>query len=152
MGAPEPTSVSGKCFYNLSKQKNITNKLIGNKKLQCEESAVALIKFKNGSTLSLETSYLLNNDKSEFEFRLYGNKGGLIWPDVRLIEEKKTGLCIKKIKNRNNNLASIDQLNHFIGCIKKNKKPLVSIDESVTVIKIIDAIYKSSKTGREVNL
>ena len=43
-----------------------------------------------------------------------------------------------------------DRLHHFISCALDDKKPLVTLDESVKVLQVLDAIYASAKTGKEV--
>jgi predicted dehydrogenase len=45
---------------------------------------------------------------------------------------------------------SEDRLHHFVSCVLENKKPLVALEESLKVQKILDAIYASSATGKEV--
>ena len=43
-----------------------------------------------------------------------------------------------------------NQARHFIDCIRSNKKPPVPLDDGITVMKMLDAIYKSAKIGRSV--
>src|SRR5436309_320047 len=45
-----------------------------------------------------------------------------------------------------------DRLHHFADCVLDGQKPLVSPEQSLVVQKILDAIYKSAQTGREVRL
>ena len=42
------------------------------------------------------------------------------------------------------------QARHFIDCIRNNKKPLIRLEDGITLMKMIDAIYKSSKINRSV--
>ena len=46
----------------------------------------------------------------------------------------------------------ISEWKHFINCIKNNKKPKVTGKDGLEVIKIIEAIKKSSKTSSIVSL
>jgi predicted dehydrogenase len=41
---------------------------------------------------------------------------------------------------------------HFIDCLLGKAKPYVKPEESLAVQKILDAIYESSRTGREVRV
>jgi predicted dehydrogenase len=42
------------------------------------------------------------------------------------------------------------QMTYFIDCIRKNKTPVPGAAEGLTNIKVVDAAYKSSKTGKVV--
>jgi UDP-N-acetylglucosamine 3-dehydrogenase len=46
----------------------------------------------------------------------------------------------------------ISEWKHFINCIKNNKKPIVGGKDGLEVIKIIEAIKKSSKSSSIVSL
>jgi predicted dehydrogenase len=45
-----------------------------------------------------------------------------------------------------------DRIQHFINCVLDGKKPIVTMEESLKVQQILDAIYTSSSTGKEVRL
>ena len=44
----------------------------------------------------------------------------------------------------------VDELNHFIDCIIKNKKSVNSVAENYEILKVADAIQKSSKNKKMV--
>ena len=115
-----------------------------------DESAFALIKFKNGSTLSLEVSYLLNSINNSFGCNLFGTKGSLNWPKVELVTQKKSKMIKKYFPDPDSKKASFIQLLHFVDCIINNKQPIVKLDESLILIKMIEAIHKSSKDNKEI--
>jgi len=45
-----------------------------------------------------------------------------------------------------------DRIHHFVNCVLDGKKPLVSMEESLKVQQILDAIYTSAAAGKEVKL
>ena len=45
-----------------------------------------------------------------------------------------------------------NQINHFADVVVKKAKPKVNGNDGLVSLKIFDAILKSSKTGRKVNL
>ncbi|MDB6020614.1 MAG: oxidoreductase, partial [Pedosphaera sp.] len=45
-----------------------------------------------------------------------------------------------------------DRVHHFVNCVLDGKKPLVTLEESLKVQQILDAIYASAASGREVRL
>nr|WP_262489630.1 Gfo/Idh/MocA family oxidoreductase [Jejuia pallidilutea] len=46
----------------------------------------------------------------------------------------------------------ITQFEHIIDCIQNNKEPEVNGEEAIKVIRLLDAIYESSKTGKTIYL
>ena len=44
------------------------------------------------------------------------------------------------------------EINHFVDCIQQKKRPLTSGKSALAVIRIIDAMYESATSGREVVL
>jgi predicted dehydrogenase len=44
------------------------------------------------------------------------------------------------------------QMAHFVDCIRNRKTPFPGLTEGMTIMNIVDAGYKSSATGKAVNL
>ncbi len=44
------------------------------------------------------------------------------------------------------------EIEHFVNCVKNNSQPITTPEEIITVIKIIQNIYKSAETGKPVEL
>jgi predicted dehydrogenase len=47
---------------------------------------------------------------------------------------------------------SEDRLHHFVTCVLQGRKPLVPIEESLKVQQILDAIYASAASCKEVRI
>ena len=45
-----------------------------------------------------------------------------------------------------------DRVHHFVNCVLDGKKPLVTLEESLKLQQVLDAIYASAATGKEVRL
>jgi len=45
-----------------------------------------------------------------------------------------------------------DRIHHFVNSVLDNKKLLVTLEESLRVQQILDAIYASAQNGREIKL
>ena len=45
-----------------------------------------------------------------------------------------------------------DRIQHFVNCVLDGKKPLVPVEESLKVQEILDAIYESAASGKEVKI
>jgi len=44
------------------------------------------------------------------------------------------------------------EMDHFIDCVANGTKCIAPAEDGVTIMKILDAIYESAKTGHEVIL
>ena len=44
------------------------------------------------------------------------------------------------------------EIDHFIDCIQRKRKPLTPGSEAASVLRILDAMYKSAASGREVDV
>ena len=46
----------------------------------------------------------------------------------------------------------VERMHHFVDSIVTRRKPICTTQQALAVQKILDAIYESSKTGREVRI
>jgi predicted dehydrogenase len=44
------------------------------------------------------------------------------------------------------------EIEHFVNCVRNNTQPITTPKEILTVVKIIEGIYRSAETGRPVEL
>jgi predicted dehydrogenase len=122
------------------------------KPFDVEDLAAAMIKLKGGKSLILEVSWALHGDSGkDHGVDLYGTEGSVNLFPVKILKTKGTNYEtitpeFKKLP------TSDDRLVHFIDCILNKSEPLVRPEDSLKIQKILDAIYESSATGREVRL
>ncbi len=117
-----------------------------------DDLSVALIKLKSGRTVLLEASWAAHQAEPDFNgTQLFGTEAGLVFPPLRLFRPGRHGYA--------NELVTLDapavnpnRMVHFIDCLLGKAEPFVKPAESLAVQKILDAIYRSAKTGREVRL
>lgn len=122
------------------------------KPFDVEDLAVAFIKLKGGKTVVLEVSWAIQADGGKDNgIDLYGTEGGANLYPARIFKVKGTNYetitpDFKKLP------VPEDRMVHFVDCVINKSEPLVRPEESLKVQKILDAIYESSKTGREVRI
>ncbi len=156
MGCPKVHSVKGVACTKLAKRNNICNCLWGEfdrKAYDVEDFATGYIRFTDGRTIFLSCSFLANMEKMEdFSTTLYGTEAGLKWPEGKIYTEKKG--VLQDVEIRFDSLADItphhEEIRAFLECVKKDKDVPVKPEESLEVIKILEGIYRSAKTGKEV--
>ena len=136
-------------------------------KFEVEDSAFALIRMKNGATISVDCSWALNTLLvllvQENKTVLCGTKGGAdILDGVRLNGESDGVLTVTTPDIYKNTGASLPNFRNapkiptesrlWIDAIINDREPFVKPYEAYTVSRIIEAIYESAKTGQSVSL
>lgn len=169
MGNYKPKSVTGSVFYKLR------DKPEGNifgpwnpSEFDVEDSAFGFIKMENGATIFLECSWALNTtDVKEAKTSLYGTEGGAeMKQDVNnkpyvVVNSVKHGEMVETSTKPASPIAyfaggsedpGVAEARQWLQCILDNTDPLVKPYEAVIVTEILEAIYKSAETGKEVEL
>jgi predicted dehydrogenase len=125
--------------------------------MDVEELALAFVRFENGATLVLEVSWMLHHDtqSEDMQMWLYGDKGGSHWPKCEIYQ---TNYDTKQLYNRSLQLtkdlaeAHAQECIEFAQAVVDGAPSPVPAEQSMQVMQILNAIYESQKTGREVLL
>jgi predicted dehydrogenase len=158
----EPESVVGSVFHKLKHTENAANEW-GSwdpDKFEVEDSAFGYVKFKNGATVIIESSWALNIAESGTGL-LCGTKAGAdLYPDgIRMNGERDGNLFLNKIDVNPNarQLFRGEQMTdfeyeakHWIHSIVNDTEPLVKPREAMVVSQILEAVYISADTGKPV--
>ena len=124
-----------------------------------EDFAVGLVKFKNGATLELEASWAANiQEKELMSTRLLGSKGGLVQRNINegysfeaeMYVERNGSLFDIKLSSSSPSVPSA--MCHLADAILTNSPHIATGKEGHTVMRLLDAIYKSSDGGEPVKL
>ena len=120
-----------------------------------EDLAVALIRFEDGSVLSVEASFSLNIAKGSGAIELFGTKGGakLDGSDLSLTSEMYDYMTDVKLNGAKADMGDFFQkeIDHFVECVTNPETVCKApAEDGVTIMKILCAIYKSAETGHEV--
>jgi predicted dehydrogenase len=122
------------------------------KPFDVEDMSVALIKLKSGRTVLLETSWAGHQPFPDFNgTQLYGTEAGALMPNLQLFRKTEHGYSTESVSTTTT-LVNPNRMAHFIDCLLGKAEPYVKATESLAVQKILDAIYASSATGREVRI
>jgi predicted dehydrogenase len=156
MGFPKPVSVSGKTFQEFGKRSDVLG-LMGQwdyKNFTVEDFAVAQVRFDNGAILTLESSFVANQEEGDkMTFQLFGNQGGAQYNPLKMYSEKnRTLLDITPVHLPRNVQAHHEEIKHFVQSVADDTPVLTPGEEALEITKIIDAIYQSSEENREISL
>lgn len=117
-----------------------------------EDYASAFIRFKDAS-LILETSWASNIAEDKFYTSLLGDKAGanLDFRSLKIFSETN-GTLLDISPKFTENATYECEIAHFVDCIRNNKKPISTAEQAIIVQKIIDSIYLSTKTCKEIKV
>lgn len=117
-----------------------------------EDFSVAMIRMKSGRTVILRASWAAHLPANSADgVILYGTRAGARTMPPQIFRPGKTDYIIEDIRPGRPTVSTC-RMGHFIDCALGKAKPYVPPEESLQVQRILDAIYRSSATGREVRL
>lgn len=158
MGNPKPVSVTGVSRKVLAGQPGAWSSWGGTvvpQDMDVEDFAAGFVRFENGASLSLEVSWLLHHPTNEERVWLYGTKGGLTLPETVFHHtdnehKHQYDVTLKYRPNelRPHNLECVE----FARAVAEGKPSPVPAEQSLQVQSILNGIYESQETGREVLL
>lgn len=171
MGNYSPHTVSGSVFYELGHLPQATEgNLFGPwdpKTYEVEDSAFGLIKLEGGATIFLEASWALNVAQSrEASTTLCGTLAGAeVYSGMKegsneiVINRGHHGQITEERISDSGEIAYFEggseepgmmEARQWLDSILNNTSPLVKPEQAFTVTKILEAIYKSAESGKEV--
>ena len=118
-----------------------------------EDYGVALLRLAGGRTVALEVGWagFQNRETREYGIDLAGTNAGLSLYPAKLYRNTLEGQETIQFTGTKVPYCE-DRVHHFVGCVLDGKKLLVPPDESLKVQRILDAIYASADSGKEVRL
>ena len=120
-----------------------------------EDFATALIRYDNGACTFLETSYDINGEDIA-KRQLFGTKGGMdLSRGVKLyttVNDYMADIDVKTANLKGGQDMFVAEMAHFIDCVKNGTECRAKAEDGIAVMKILDAIYESARTGHEVIL
>ena len=155
MDFPKPVAVSGAAYTKFGNRKGVIG-LWGQwdpKKYTVEDWSVGFVRFANGATLTLEASFAANIEKPVFDAWLLGTKGGaeartgkLFTEDAGTLWDRIPYGLPEKVNTYNR------EIEMFVAAIRENKPVPVPPEQALVTQSIIDGIYESAETGKEVRI
>lgn len=164
MGNPTPVAVSGSIFNKFADNEDEASsehaafgETDANGTFDVEDLAMGFIKFDNGACLQIEFSWASNIEEYDMNFvELRGTKAGLKWlksgTKAKVFTES-FGQHVDIDLNVNTDMIGHEgNLRHFVDVVLNGAEPDFVPQQGVNMIKILEAIYKSAETGKEVSL
>lgn len=143
MGYPEISTVSAVTYYHQTDS--------------VEDSAVAMLRMKNGMTITIEVSWSLHIEDDVFYCNVFGTNGSARLNPLRLnkqIHGNLVNMTPAKLEKPQSlyKRSYENEIRHFIGTVR-GLHPLISTgDEALQRMRIVEAIYESAKNGEEIRI
>jgi predicted dehydrogenase len=154
MGHPKPVSVSGLTYAKFGHRSDVLG-LLGQwdyNNFTVEDFAVGLVRFEDGSSLTVESSFAANIEKDVINTQLMGTEGGCRLDPLKIFrEERKTLIDVTPVFLPTVN-AYEGELYDFIAALRNGTPVPVTGEEGLIVTKVIEALYKSAAEGREISI
>ncbi|MEG1687097.1 MAG: Gfo/Idh/MocA family oxidoreductase [Angelakisella sp.] len=159
LGNPKPISAYGVTFHKLGNRNELKDRkgyysASATDADQCdvEDMVSALVRFDNGAVLDVEASFSLNIKSDVGKIELFGDKGGAkIDPDLEMYTVVNGRMADVSLSSK---VGFGDffgkEINHFVDCVQNGTTCIAPAADGVEIMKILDAIYESARTGHEV--
>ena len=171
MGYPEPDCILAQTFRDFISNKDFKGVWgipdVENGVTDVENACHGFIRFKTGQVLFVRSSWAEMIQREEVYVTLQGTKAGAFIRrrfdadgiDLTCIDESKLFTCEHGRQVNRNIITPKDPTMgrtlsplHFVNAIRGLEKPLVTPDEAIRLMRIIDGIYRSAAEGRAVNM
>ncbi|MHB9036505.1 MAG: Gfo/Idh/MocA family protein [Armatimonadota bacterium] len=154
LGHPKPISASAVTYTKFGNRQDVFG-VWGpwdHTKFTVEDFAAGFVRFENGASLAIESSFAANIEKDSMNFSILGTDGGCQLDPLRVFREEH-GMLVDISPTC---LPTTDmyesEVRAFADCILNDTDPPVTGEQALTVSRILDAIYESSECGAEVRM
>lgn len=160
MGNPKPVTVSGTARTELARIPGMWSRFppdtpVGDN-WDLEEFANAFVRFDTGATLMLEVAWALHHETEEDDMQiwLHGRDGGAHYPSAAFLSSDYTARQhLKRVLDTRDVMEPhAFECFEFARVLSEGGSSPVPAEHSLDVLRILDGIYRSQETGREVEL
>jgi len=162
MGNPKPVGVSASSFCKFANTEAASDSVhsqFGEAKSEgtfdVEDLVMGFIRLDNGACLQIEFSWASNIEKEDNFFEFRGTKAGASFHgmDNKLkIFGEVNGRVVDIVPQLSGHGGHANQIRHFADCVVNGAKPIVTPEQGLEMITLLDAIYRSAHSGLEVRL
>jgi predicted dehydrogenase len=153
IGTPKPIAATGSTFTYLGNTKSdVVSTWPGwdYETYTVEDLAVGMIRFDNGTMLTLESSFVAHIKEDVFNIQIMGEKGGAVWSTSEIYTDYNNYM----LNATPSYIGKWDmweyKLKHFVEVARDGRPNEAPAEHGVMVQKMLDGIYAASAAGKEV--
>jgi predicted dehydrogenase len=119
--------------------------------IDVDDFAAGFVRFANGAALTVEVSWLAFQPEREFtRLQCYGSRGGGVWPDGVIVGETNRVPWDLRLPEVPRTSPHHEEIYQFARAVRDGLPSPIPVEDSLNVIRILEAFYQSSKAGKEV--
>ncbi len=144
-------------ILNDKKMKSVSVQKFNHNTKDVEDSAIGFVRFDDDRVISFEVSWGLHSEWDKFHLAAFGTEGTAHLNPLRAykrMESSHIDYTVASQANQTNLFKKSyeNELKHFIGVVRENTPVISTGDDAVTLMKLLEALYKSAKHKKEINL
>jgi len=144
-------------ILNDKKIKSVSVQKFNHNTKDVEDSAIGLVRFEDDRVISFEVSWGLHSEWDKFHLAAFGTEGTAHLNPLRAYKRMESSHIDYTIANQANQTNLFkksyeNELKHFIGVVRENTPVISTGDDAVTLMKLLEALYKSAKLKKEINI
>lgn len=152
MGHPKPTVAFGAAYTAFGKRSDC---FAGMGRWDCEKFSVedfgiGLVRFGNGATLLLKSSWAAHIGEDQHHVMLMGTEAGLNTAPARIFRQEQGSLVDVAPTRLPNVDTYAEEIVQFVSAIREGKPSPVPGEHGLMATAILDAIYESAAAGAQV--
>ncbi|WP_243064842.1 Gfo/Idh/MocA family protein [Humibacter sp. RRB41] len=163
MGSPKAVAVSANSYQRLGNRAQVTTMPryqvsdYDPTTNSVEDMVNALVRFENGASMLVETSYSLHATKDSIGVSVFGDKGGAdLEPELEIATERYGSVVnvIPQISSPTFELerAFSNEIGNFVGAIQGKAQTIAPVSHGAEITRILESIYASAEAGHEISL
>ena len=155
MGCPAPVAASGSVFTNIGNQPcNVACQWPDwdYKTYTVEDLAIGQIRFETGAIMQVEVAFAAHIEKNIWNWKLMGQKGGCQWDPPAIFHDTYGSMTNSELGHFGANNQFDRKMRGFVETALYGKPSESPAEHGQMVQKMIDGIYRSAETGREVTI
>jgi len=144
-------------ILNDKKMKSVSVQKFNHNTKDVEDSAIGLVRFDDDRIISFEVSWGLHSEWDKFHLAAFGTEGTAHLNPLRAYKRMESSHIDYTLANQVNQTNLFkksyeNELKHFIGVVRENTPVISTGDDAVSLMILLEALYKSAKLRKEVNL
>jgi len=155
MGSPRPVSVTGNTWTYFGNKASTVASAWPNWDYQTytvEDLAVGMIRFENGTMLTIESSFVAHIEKDIFNIQIMGESGGAMWDASQLFADHG-GYMMNMTPAFVPRIDPFEyKMKHFVEVCRDGRKNEAPAEHGLMVQKMLDGVYESAQKGREITV
>jgi predicted dehydrogenase len=154
-GYPTPTTLSASCTRVFPRKRAAAVPPDEAAAFDVEDLASAHIRFTDGSWMTLEVAWGWDAPEPSYSFEMMGEYGGIRHDPLRVMREvgnEPVDATPAGVADTDWDLSVRSEIEAVVRSVLDGTAPIVRLEDALTVQAIIDACYRSTETGRQVEV